>query len=419
MLGAEPIKIPVFQAKPALPSMKSKNIQYEEKIDHLRFFAAVLVLMFHSVITHFLWKPLGTDQVHVSPIYNLLMEGHLGVGLFMTLSGFLFARICRDKEVDILGFYRNRFLRIYPLFVFAVLLGAYTDQKHNGLVNILTSLCFMQNTEGAVSCPWLTQVLWTIAVEFQFYLLFPFLLISFRKYGYRFFAGLLILALISRFAVYLAMGTVKAFAYPTLFGRIDQFLIGMTLGFLFDRIEFRLKNPLFLIGSILLLWAAASHFHMFGGLVLSVNSYVWIYWTTLEGLACGALIVAYNASSFKFPPAISKCLAFGGALSFSLYVTHYFFLRTSQWFTFLIYFPDANASWLMPVLSQLHIHPFTAALVFGSCVVLPLTFLTSILTYFVIEKPFLELRSSYTRKLPKAESGEMEESRQERVAVPV
>jgi peptidoglycan/LPS O-acetylase OafA/YrhL len=399
--------------------MKSKNIEYQEKIDHLRLFAAVLVLMFHSMVTHFLWKPLGTDAIHCNHVWDLVAEGHMAVGLFMTLSGFLFAKICRDKEIDIPGFYRNRFLRIYPLFVFAMLLGCYLDQKTNGLLNVLASLFFMQNTRGAVTCEWLTPVLWTIAVEFQFYLLFPFLLMSVRKYGFRFFAGLLLLAVLTRWAVYLATGSVKALAYMTLFGRIDEFLIGMTLGLIFDKVKGHLSHPLYLVLSFLSLMAAASYFHGFGGLLVSNNSYVWIYWPILEGLAAGGLIVAYNASSFRFPKLISKWLAFAGSLSFSMYVLHYFFLRTSGWFMLLVCFPNKNVAPLMPLITQLRIHPFSAALFYGALIVLPLTVVASILTYFVIEKPFLELRSSYTRPRKESVAIEAQEKKPERIALPV
>jgi len=381
--------------------MKSKNIEYQEKIDHLRFLAASLVVMFHSVVTHFLWKPLGTGQVIVNPLYDVLLEGHTAVGLFMTLSGFLFAVICKGKEISTLGFYRNRFLRIYPLFTVFILLACYLDPEKNGLTNLLTSLFFLQNAQCAVNHKWFTEVLWTIAVEFQFYLLFPFLLIFFRKYGYKYLLGLVSLAFLFRFAMYIAQGTVKTLAYLTIFGRIDQFLIGMMLGFAFDRLRSRLSNPLILVLSILPVMLAASHFHKFGGLDESRNSYVWIYWPTLEALAWGVLIVAYNASKFKIPQPVSTWLAFAGSLSFSMYMSHYFLLRTSRWFIWSIFFPDEQYRWLLPLVGQLRIHPFTASLVFGSCVVFPLTLFISVLTYLLIEKPFLELRSTYTSPTPK------------------
>lgn len=398
--------------------MKSKNIDYLEKVDHLRFFAALLILVFHSVVTHFLWKPLGTDELKASPIFNVFLEGHTAVGLFMTLSGFLFAVICKGKEIDILGFYRNRFLRIYPLFTLLIVLACYMDQHRNGLTNLLTSLCFLQNTENSVYCKWFTEVFWTIAVEFQFYLLFPFILSFFRKYNYKYLFGLITLALLARLAVFTATGSVKLLSYVTIFGRIDEFIIGMMFGLCFDQIKKTLAHPLCLVLSFIPLWLAASHFHRFGGLNLSANSNVWIYWPTIEGAAWGLVIAAYVASRFRLPQPLSSWCAFAGTLSFSMYMTHYFFLRTSSWFYLTILTPEQQAPWLLPVLQNLRIHPFTAGLVFGFGIVLPLTFLTSILTYFLIEKPFLELRSTYTRK-PKAAEVEAIEPQSPRVPVRV
>ncbi|PWT95047.1 MAG: hypothetical protein C5B53_12055, partial [Candidatus Melainabacteria bacterium] len=378
--------------------MKSKNIQYQEKIDHLRFFAAFLILMFHALVTHFLWKPLGTDQVKGSPLCDVLFEGHMAVGLFMTLSGFLFATICKGKEVNALGFYRNRFLRIYPLFLTFLLLACYMDQSRNGLVNLLTSLLFLHNMESAVYVKWFTEVFWTIAVEFQFYLLFPFILVFFRKYGYKYLLGLIALSNLILLAVYLAQGSVKVLSYVTIFGRINEFVIGMILGFWFSSIRKNLEHPVFLPLAIVPVMLAASHFHRFGGLVASVNSYVWIYWPTLEGLVWGFLIVAYNASSLRLPQPLSRLFALGGTLSFSMYMSHYFFLRTSMWFTVLIFTANKQQVWMGPIIEQLRIHPITAGLVFGLFIVFPLTLAASVLTYSLIEKPFLELRSTYTRK---------------------
>jgi peptidoglycan/LPS O-acetylase OafA/YrhL len=381
--------------------MKSKNTSYEEKIDHLRFFAATLVLLFHSVVTWYVWKPLGTDQIRVSPIYNLLLEGHTAVGLFMTLSGFLFATICRDKEINIWSFYRNRVLRIYPLFLTLLLLSCYISPGENNLKSLLTSLFCLQNLGSAVHCDWLTEVLWTVSVEFQFYLIFPFLLVFFRKYSYKYLIGIIVLFSLLRLAAYMATGNIKALSYNTIFGRIDEFIIGMVLGFLFPQIKDKLRHPAWLLFSFVPIYLCASLIHACGGLVNSVKSPIWISWHTLEGMAWGLVIVAYNASIFQFPSRISKALAFAGSVSFSMYVTHYFFLRLSKWLIMPVCFPEQFVSKIfLPLFQQLHTHPFTTSLIFGSCMVFPATFFLSILTYFIIEKPFLEMRTSYTKRLP-------------------
>ena len=85
--------------------MRSGNTAYIERLDHLRFFAAALVLLFHA------WLLAGgeTRDIRQFPIIN---EGHVGVHLFMVISGFILAVISHDKQLSAPRFYLNRALRI-------------------------------------------------------------------------------------------------------------------------------------------------------------------------------------------------------------------------------------------------------------------------------------------------------------------
>src|SRR6516164_3681135 len=132
--------------------MKGKNAAYQEKLDHLRFFAALLIILYHAVqmyntvcSTHPVCKLNGGNSASEPPFFSLILEGHTAVALFMTLSGFLFATICKGKEINHWAFYKNRFLRIYPLFVVMLLVACYADLRTNDFMRLLTSLFFMQN----------------------------------------------------------------------------------------------------------------------------------------------------------------------------------------------------------------------------------------------------------------------------------
>lgn len=315
----------------------------------------------------------------------------------MTLSGFLFAMIGKNKEIDFWSFYRNRLLRIYPLFSVFILLAFYLDPANNSWSGLLSSLLFLQNSPSAVHLQWFTEAAWTIAVECQFYLIFPVLLISFRRYGYKYLVGLIGLAMLTRLAIYLTTGTVYNIAYLTIFGRIDQFIIGMILGLLFERIRGWLRHPIVLLCALVTLLLSASCFHTIGGSSSSVNSSLWIYWSTLEGLVWAFIIAAYNGSTWTFPAVVSKCLAFGGTLSFSMYLLHIFGLRLLPWFNLQIWSAEHYFPLLANILCHLRIHPFTAAMFFGLCLVLPTVLFCSVLTYLLIEKPFLDLRVGYTK----------------------
>jgi peptidoglycan/LPS O-acetylase OafA/YrhL len=69
--------------------MKSKNVAYIPRLDHLRFFAATIVFYFH--MSHYFW--LGWKPASDNAWAGIITEGHTGVGLFFTLSGFLFMLI--------------------------------------------------------------------------------------------------------------------------------------------------------------------------------------------------------------------------------------------------------------------------------------------------------------------------------------
>ena len=104
--------------------------EYVARLDHLRFYAAVLVLLFH-----FFHRYVGDMRAN-NALLSLVDEGHTGVGLFMVMSGFIFTLLAREREVVYWAFLRNRLIRIYPLFVFAVLLslfiGTYNEHRNYG-----------------------------------------------------------------------------------------------------------------------------------------------------------------------------------------------------------------------------------------------------------------------------------------------
>ncbi len=386
----------------ALVSGYSLNSAYNERIDHLRFFAALLIV-FHHAVCPFLcvlhnvdntwmacYQIMGNCSGLTYLAQTLTFEGHTAVALFMTLSGFLFARICKSKQIEYKGFLLNRILRIYPLFMSAILLAVYVSPDCRDLLKVLSSVLCLQNVSG-VDHRTITSQLWTIAVEFQFYLLFPFFLKFQRERGNIALWKFIALAVVIRALVYFTAGTVNDFAYRTIFGRIDQFLIGMMLGLSFDSISRAVKHPIFLFTSLTTLLAGLLTFHKFGGWEYTSRSPLWIVFSPIEASLWGFVIVSYCACSIKMNPTISRFFAFLGTLSFSVYVTHYFFART------MIY-------WFQPYIEK-YFHPalasggtqFWLACGFTALAVVPVTCLVSWLTYSTIEKPFLDMRVKYVK----------------------
>jgi peptidoglycan/LPS O-acetylase OafA/YrhL len=156
------------------------------ELDGLRGLAAAMVLVWHFVgalIDQGLW---GAKLV-----YALTIFGRTGVDLFFVLSGFLITGILLDRRQAsatkfLRHFYFRRILRIVPsylvlvaVFWAAVALGPQND-AFNGDIPLWHHLTFTQNWWMAVNNRWgpsAISVTWSVAIEEQFYLVFPLLVL--------------------------------------------------------------------------------------------------------------------------------------------------------------------------------------------------------------------------------------------------
>ncbi|MFM7726564.1 MAG: acyltransferase family protein, partial [Flavobacteriales bacterium] len=153
----------------------SNRIRKINQLDSLRALAA-----FSIVIYHFL------------PEYNLgkLPFGHIGVDVFFVISGYLITAILLEQKSAIgnkLQIIRNfiikRALRLFPayyLFVsfFAILmlaLGLYVWDAGNGIYYFTYTQNILFFNEGMKGVQ--ANHLWTLAIEEQFYLVWPWLVI--------------------------------------------------------------------------------------------------------------------------------------------------------------------------------------------------------------------------------------------------
>lgn len=159
-------------------------MRYRPHIDGLRTLAVVPVVLFHLGMT-------------------ALPGGFIGVDVFFVISGFLITGIImKDLEAgqySVLKFYQRRIMRIFPAlffmlaFVLVVSLFAYygsTDLKSVGLQVIFSSIFasnfYFWSEAGYFTAAAETQPLlhtWSLAVEEQFYIIFPILLYFLHKFG--------------------------------------------------------------------------------------------------------------------------------------------------------------------------------------------------------------------------------------------
>lgn len=161
-------------------------------LDVLRFFLASLVILFHV-------PQLCRNQE--LPFYDGLPIFHRGteaVFMFFVLSGFLIIRlIYKEKKLglfSIKAFYIRRMLRILPLYYLIVVFG-FTfynvilpffdipfENNYNLFDGILLTLFFLPNIFSVLYEPGgILEILWSIGVEEQFYLIIAPLFYSFNK----------------------------------------------------------------------------------------------------------------------------------------------------------------------------------------------------------------------------------------------
>ena len=158
------------------PETAVVRLGYMPQLDALRAFA-VLAVMF--------------QQFYGSRIGIELPIGEWGVQLFFVLSGFLITGIllnCRanatanlnreERKLQLRQFYIRRALRILPLF-YLVVLGAALINIRPIRQDVFWHLTYTSNILVVVKAGWIGPAshFWSLAVEEQFYLLWPWLIL--------------------------------------------------------------------------------------------------------------------------------------------------------------------------------------------------------------------------------------------------
>lgn len=168
-----------------------RSIRHIPAIDGLRAVAVIAVLLYHLGFT---WIP----------------GGFLGVDLFFVISGYVITRLLLDSiqrsgGLDLRGFYAARIRRLLPALLFmivstALFVGVWAPEA---IKRFLTDIPFVltgtmnwalvyrhQDYFEAIGRPPLLQHTWSLAVESQFYLVWPLiLLLVLKQFGKKMIPG--------------------------------------------------------------------------------------------------------------------------------------------------------------------------------------------------------------------------------------
>lgn len=155
-------------------------------LDGVRALAFLTVLMLHVGIMAF---HLGLWQRSDNPFESaFLSSGGAGVTLFFVLSGFLLflpysqALLLKKTWPDAKIFYMRRIFRIFPAYFFSLfILVMFSKPSLLQPHNWIRLIPFFTFTMGVSNASLINGPYWTLAVEFQYYLLLP--LIALGIYG--------------------------------------------------------------------------------------------------------------------------------------------------------------------------------------------------------------------------------------------
>jgi peptidoglycan/LPS O-acetylase OafA/YrhL len=337
LVGSANSRVPLLLVE-ANQEIESRAPMNSRELDGYRFVAFLCVFLFHA---------------------GLLNCGYLGVQAFFVLSGFLLTPILlRMRErlpprAYFVHFYGRRMLRIFPLYylflalsglaIFLLLRGGGFGQgvtlgrlSHEFLFAVTYTLNFLRATDGPASSPY--GHLWSLAVEEQFYLLWPLLLFLIPAHRLKAaLAAFIILGPFLRTAEFAIshfhlIGGVnphpEEFIYELPFSHLDAFALGGWMALY----EVRRSGLWFGVLAVLLpLIGVATEFHGTHHIVLRSLGYgdiladsyksIWAY--SPIDLFFGFMLYRISRHGFLGSALGRGPLPYLGKISYGLYVWHF------------------------------------------------------------------------------------------------
>ncbi len=353
---------------------RSARLRHIRELDGIRGIAALSVFFHHACYTSIRPQEWGPG---IRGLYHFSTFGFTGVDLFFVLSGFLITSLLiqdRTSPAFYRNFYWKRVLRILPLYVLC-LVGVFffvPDSHRYVLLAALFIVNFAQIFHVASAGPF-----WTLAIEEQFYLLWP-TVVRRRSIAQltRWSIGIGLSAVILR----LAAAAVGHHNYDLTFLHCDGLAIGAFIACLYSQRSGENASSSFIPTR----WIATAFFAgavLFAILFLPYSGKKEIAFMAAAGqtgisLLAGSIIAFVIVHSGARYLAIfrSRLLTFFGLISYAFYLVHSYVLMAYDHLRGPLPPGDLTAYFL---------RFFT---------LLAISVGISLLTYYLIERPALSLR---------------------------
>ncbi|MEH6535189.1 MAG: acyltransferase [Psychroserpens sp.] len=293
--------------------------QHFKSLDGLRGIAVLLVLLSHS----------SNTKIFIHKTFDFHAVGKVGVYLFFVLSAYLLDRqiaLAFMTKKSSIGYWKNyflrRFLRIYPLFVIALILHGLLN-----LAGIKTVIDRIIDIPLHMALLRGESIFWSIPVEFKYYLISPLIMWFCNKFlkwnaVKLFFVFILLILTSIAIEVVFELPLVSTFKYFPIFliGTMISIYELLFKNYFKNNIEPKLFSITGLIAFALILITIPFYFEKISGFKVNFHSPIFYFpYAFLWGIIL--LSAKYGKGIIKYVLEL-KFLRFIGVISFSLYLFH-------------------------------------------------------------------------------------------------
>jgi peptidoglycan/LPS O-acetylase OafA/YrhL len=327
-----------------------------------------------------------------------VQAGALGVAIFFVISGFLITWLLllenqRHASVSLSAFYIRRTLRIFPAFYVSwivCVLGAWLSRTPFSWAEVGASFIYMGDYYNALrtgaGVAGIMGITWSLGIEEKFYLLWPWIFHRYRN-NYRTLlrvvATCLFCTWVYRLAVWLLLSPPRDYLRYAFESRLDNIAYGCLAALLLKagyidgllcRLTSAWHNPLLTMGLL------ASSFAIE---ILAGDNYHYTLAMSLDAILIVTLLIqlVFLVSTPAWKWLEIAPLRFAGTISYSLYLYHPVAIA---WVGRTI----PTARWAVQLSASLF-------LAIG----------TAVVSYYVIERPFLKLKDRLARPAPRQREG--------------
>lgn len=383
-------------------------------LDGLRAIAILWVILFHCI--HF-FAHFNLDvflEIRSFTELRWMRWGFHGVDIFFVISGFIISYLLMNEwkergRISIKDFYYRRALRLLPAYYLTMLIVSFILSKN--LPNIWANILYVNNLLPIKEqfMPWA----WSLAIEEQFYIIFPLLLAPLLKQNkgsaLTWLLAVILLAFAIRFwvvewydvqfppphnkldeAIYYRFFDLT---YDKLWTRFGQLLLGVIAAYIVLFTSFtswlsahkNLRNSGLLAAIILMAPAIFAYepisqdmslfAHIYRYMFLTAYPYLFAIGVTYIIVLCTAL---EGHKSFIRSFLSAKCFFPVAQLSYSAYLIHPIVIL---FFYKLFYNPESDVTVLTAIVAII--------------LILLLTFICSIMMYLLVERPIMNSRRRF------------------------